>query len=82
MHPLWRILLGFAIMALGFFMVKNTPFFQDFTGTIDWAEQKLGGGGTNSFLKILGVVIAFIGIAVVTNSIAGVLQSFANIFVR
>jgi len=50
-------------------------------GPVRWAEDKLGPGQTESFIKILGIIIIFIGIAIVTNIISGMLESFAGIFV-
>ncbi|PJA47211.1 hypothetical protein CO172_02620 [Candidatus Uhrbacteria bacterium CG_4_9_14_3_um_filter_36_7] len=77
-----RVPLGFLIMAIGVLMVWKTVWFQDIIGVIDWAEEKIGSGGTNSFLKILGIIIIFIGIATVTNIISDILTDFAGLFIR
>ena len=62
-----RILLGIAIAAAGTFMVIRTRIILDFFGPWDWAEAKLGGGGSNLFYKLVGIVIVFIGFMVATN---------------
>ncbi len=77
-----RILIGLAIMAVGFLIVQKTDMFQNWTGRIDWAEEKLGSGGTRTFLKLSGVVVAFIGIMVATNIMSDVLSGLAGFVFR
>ena len=62
-----RIPLGVAIVAAGFFMVFKTTKFVGFFGRIDWAERKLGGGGSYMLYKIIGIVLCLVGILVATN---------------
>lgn len=78
----WRIILGFVVMAMGFLMIWKTVFFQEWTGRIEFAEEKLGSGGTNTFLKLVGAGVCFIGVAIATNLISDILNSFAGFFVR
>lgn len=68
-------------MGLGFLMVWKTLALQGWVGVIDWAEQKLGPGGTNTFLKLLGVGVIFLGIAIAVNLINEILGSIAGIFI-
>lgn len=77
-----RIILGFVILAVGIHMVWKTGFYQDWTGRIDFAEAKLGPGGTNSFLKLFGLFVCFIGIATVTNLISDILIWLTGVFIR
>jgi len=81
MSLFWRVILGLIIGTVGFFMIYRTTWFQGITGRIAWAEQKLGGGGTHTFLKILGVLIIFLGIFIVSGIINDILGAFANLFV-
>ena len=82
MNPFLRILLGLIVMAVGFLFVwKNEKVF-NLIGRIDFAERKLGMGGTRTFLKLLGIGIVFIGMLIMTNIISDVLTSFAGIFIR
>ncbi len=70
-----RILIGLGIAALGSWMVIKTNTIRDWFGSVDWAEEKLGGGGTNLFYKGLGLVFIFIGFLVATNMWGSFLQS-------
>lgn len=79
---IFRILLGLLIAGFGFLLVWKTVNFLDIVGRIDWAEEKLGPGGTTTFLKLLGIGFVFIGFIVVTNLHVGILSSFASLFVR
>ncbi len=82
MSPIFRILIGLVVTIVGFLMVWKTYPLQGFIGRIDWAEDKLGPGGTNPFLKLLGIVVAFIGIFIMTNIISDILNVFTGIFIR
>ena len=62
-----RILIGLVLVAAGIFMVIKTRMLMGFFGTIDWAEQKLGGGGSNLLYKLIGILVCFIGFMVATN---------------
>ena len=77
----WRVILGFAIIAVGFHMVWKTTAYQEWTGAIEFAESKMGPGQTSTFLKLIGALVCFIGMAVATNLISDVLTSFAGIFI-
>jgi len=77
-----RLIVGAIIMIVGFHMVWKTGVYQDWTGQIQFAEEKLGVGQTSTFLKLIGVLVCFIGIAVATNLISDILTDFAGLFVR
>lgn len=62
-----RILAGIAIAGAGVFMVIRTRNILDFFGPFDWAEAKLGNGGSNLFYKLVGVVVIFLGFMVATD---------------
>ena len=79
---LLRILLGLFVIAVGFLMVWKTVGFQDFFGANAWAERKMGPGGTNTFYKLLGVGVAFLGMLIATNLISGVLEGIVGIFIH
>lgn len=63
----WRIVIGLIIAVVGFFMIYKTTAFQEWTGRIAWAEEKMGSGGTPTFLKLLGLLIIFVGIFYATG---------------
>lgn len=81
MTPFFRILLGLAIMIVGFLFVLKTRTLMDWFGRVEWAERKLGAGGSWTFYKLLGVGIAFLGVFIATNIISDILTSFASLFV-
>ncbi len=67
MNPILRIVIGLAITTVGAFFVIRTRTILGFFGPFEWAERKLGGGGSNLFYKLLGIVVCIIGIIVTTN---------------
>jgi hypothetical protein len=62
-----RVLLGIVMVVVGSFFVIRTRSIVDFFGSVDFAERYLGGGGTNLFYKLLGIVICLLGFLVATN---------------
>lgn len=67
MNIFLRIIIGLLVAGVGTYMVIRTETILSFFGTVDWAEQKLGGGGSRLFYKLLGIVILFVGFMVATN---------------
>ncbi|MBU2612875.1 hypothetical protein KJ925_00250 [Patescibacteria group bacterium] len=70
-----RTLIGLAIASAGTFMVLKTRVILGFFGPVAWADAKLGGGGSNLFYKLIGIVIALIGFLVATNLWEAFLQA-------
>lgn len=56
-----NILIGILLIIIGFLIVWKSRKFIDFFGTIDWAEVKLGGGGTNLMYKLVGIISILVG---------------------
>ncbi|PJE76878.1 hypothetical protein COV05_01625 [Candidatus Uhrbacteria bacterium CG10_big_fil_rev_8_21_14_0_10_48_16] len=79
MSPFIRIPLGLAIMVVGFFMVKKTDVVLSWFGSVPFAEEKFGAGGSRFFYKLLGVAVVFLGIFISTNIISGILEDLAGI---
>lgn len=70
---MFRIIGGIALILIGLpFVIKTGWFMQNF-GVVAWAEQKLGGGGSWLFYKLIGVGISLIGILMATGLINGLL---------
>lgn len=67
MSILLRVLLGLGIAAIGSLLVIRTAVVIDMFGYVEWAESKLGGGGTNLFYKAVGLAIIFVGFMVATD---------------
>ncbi len=47
--------------------VWKTDAFYSMLGSVDWADRTLGGGGSRTFYKLLGVGILIIGVMIMTN---------------
>ncbi len=78
MPPFFRIPLGVIVMVVGFLMVQKTDVVLSWFGEIPFAENKFGPGGSRFFYKLLGILVAFIGIFIATNVISDILESLAG----
>lgn len=76
-----RIILGLIGAIIGALMaIKSESVFQTF-GSVDWAEQHLGTGGSHTFYKLLGIGIVLISFLVMTGLIEGLLLGiFGSLF--
>lgn len=64
-----QIIVGIILAAAGGFMVAKTEWFLQNFGRLSWFEEKLGSdGGSRLGWKLLGLIIAFIGIIMMTGS--------------
>lgn len=79
MSPFIRIPLGIFIMIIGFLMVKKTEVVLSWFGSVPFAEDKFGPGGSRFFYKLLGIAVTFIGIFVATNVISSILEDLAGL---
>lgn len=71
-----RILVGLAMMFIGFHMVWKTDAWLRLFGRNWWAERHFGvEGGSRLFYKLLGVAVTFLGLFVATNMIQGIIVS-------
>lgn len=75
-------LLGILTVGVGFYCVYKTDAVMSFTGRIEWAEQKFGGGGSRTFIKLTGVIISLLGLAIMTGLHTRILGGLADILVR
>jgi hypothetical protein len=72
----WNIIGGLIIIGFGVLFIWQTEWFLKNFGRIDWAEAKLG--GTRNFYKILGLIVIFIGLLVMTGMIRGFILGTAG----
>lgn len=56
-------------MAFGLLFILKTDTVIGFTGRNAWAERTFGGGGTYTFLKLLGAGVIIFGMAYATGAI-------------
>ncbi|HEU0050538.1 MAG TPA: hypothetical protein VFQ60_00590 [Patescibacteria group bacterium] len=83
MNLVLQILIGLGIAAVGVYFVFKTETILEFFGVVEWAETKIGPGGTRLFYKLLGIVIIFLGFVVATNLWNALLQAtIGKLFVR
>ncbi len=74
-----RIPFGLVIMIIGFLVVKKTMVIYSWFGANDFAEEKFGQGGSYFFYKLIGVLIVFIGIFIVTGVANDILSSVGRL---
>lgn len=79
MSPLLRIPFGILVMIAGFYMVKKTDVLMAWFGEVPFAEKTFGAGGSWFFYKLIGVLVALVGIFIATNVISNILQSIAGV---
>lgn len=82
MVPIFRIPLGIAVMLVGTLMTFKSETMLEWFGENSWAEEKLGFGQSRLFYKLLGTLVAFLGIFIMTNIISDILGGVAGVFVR
>lgn len=71
-----RIIIGIALVAIGFLLIWKTEPIIQFTGYNDWAEQHLGTeGGTRLLCKLVGIAFIFFGMMAITNLHKGFLEA-------
>ncbi len=63
-----RIVLGLLGCVLSILLIVYRVPIRGFIGQINWAEQKLGPGGTYSLLVIIGIVMFFFSLVYMTDS--------------
>ncbi|MBL7141946.1 hypothetical protein ISS21_02550 [Patescibacteria group bacterium] len=78
-----HIIIGLGIIVAGFMTTWKSEWFLRHFGRVDWAEDHLAlEGGTRFFYKMVGIVIIFLGIFVLTGIWTDILRGFVKIFKR
>jgi len=63
-----KIFGGLIICGIGFLMIWKSEWIVQNFGYNDWAETKLGSsGGTRLMYKLIGLIIIFFGMLMITN---------------
>jgi len=65
----------------GFYYLKYSAKIRDFTGTVGFAEQYLGSGGTYTLHKLIGVLMIVLSIMYAFGGIQAILQATLGKFV-
>lgn len=55
------------LFGAGLLFVLKTDAVVGITGRVNWAERNLGGAGTHTFYKLLGVVFLFLSLMLITG---------------
>ncbi len=77
-----KYFIGILVSALGVCMVVKTQWFIENFGYSDWAESKLGGGGTRLMYKVLGILCVVGTVLVLTGALGEMFLSiFGTLFV-
>lgn len=71
---MFQKIFGLIMFLLGPLMVIKVDAFHRLIGRIDWAEEKLGPGGTRSFIQFLGIGFMFLGLIMVFGFFNGILE--------
>ena len=64
------------ITALGVSLSFKTQWYMRILGRLPFAEKYMGGGGTRLFYKLLGVLVAIIGLMITTDLMDNFLEWF------
>lgn len=77
-----RIILGLVLIVVGIVVTLKGDWLYDNFGTIPFFEQYFHSSGGGRFgYKISGVLVTFVGILVLTNIHASILEAIARLFV-
>ncbi|MSU76317.1 hypothetical protein EXS54_02515 [Patescibacteria group bacterium] len=62
-----KILVFLILLGFGILFIAKTDGVVGMTGRIGWAERHLGGAGTYTFYKLLGLACLIIGFMLITG---------------
>ena len=65
----------------GYLTIKNTRQIVQITGRISWAERKLGGGGTYTFIKLMGLLMISLSFLYATGLLQPIVQGIFSVFI-
>ena len=78
-----KIIAGFILIALGTLIVIKTEFLLENFGRISWFEEKLGSeGGSRLGYKLIGIIIIFFGLLLVTGLFNGFMETSLSPLVK
>jgi len=78
---MFKIIIGLLIVVAGALMTIKSAWFLKNFGRVNWAEDKFSfEGGTRFFYKILGIIIVFLGLFVMTGIWSDILNGVFSLF--
>ncbi len=76
-----KYVIALIVVVIGSLMVIKTEWFLQNFGTSDWAEAKLGGGGSRLMYKLLGIAGIILAILGATGALGEIILSvFGSLF--
>jgi hypothetical protein len=75
-----RIVWGIIWIAIGFAVIKYSFQITNFFGHIDWAEEHIGGGGTYTLYKIVGIVVIVFSFLYMFGNVGFITEPLAPLF--
>ncbi len=76
-----RIIVGILMAGAGFMIVWKTDRVYRAIGRLPFGEKIFGSGGTRLLLKLIGLILIFVGFLVITNMHTRILASiFGRLF--
>ena len=75
-----RFFWGALTVAVGFGLIRYSFQITNFFGHVAWAEDHMGGGGTDTMYKIAGVVIIILGFLYMFGNIGFITGPLAPLF--
>ncbi|OGE81578.1 MAG: hypothetical protein A3H72_03105 [Candidatus Doudnabacteria bacterium RIFCSPLOWO2_02_FULL_48_8] len=64
-----RFVWGMVWVVIGFLLIRYNYLLVGFFGHVPWAEQHIGGGGTYTLYKIVGVIVIILGMLYAFNAV-------------
>lgn len=74
MSHIMRYVISILMIALGALITIKSEKLYESLGPSEWAEQKLGAGGSRLFYKLVGIVVIFLAFFYMS----GILQSIGS----
>ena len=71
-----KYIFGLILIGVGFFLIWKTDWMMKNFGRVEWAERKIGSGGTWTFYKIMGIGLIFLAFLFMTGSVFWILDLF------
>jgi len=77
---MFSIFIGLLVVVAGFMVTWKSEWLLRHFGRVRWAEEHLSyEGGTRFFYKILGIVIIFLGLFIITGIWNDILNGLFNL---
>jgi len=78
-----KFIFGIIFIIVGFTMIWKTQGWFSFFGRVAWAEKHLGTeGGSRLFYKLIGILVIFFGLLLVTGLYNDFMSNTAGTLVR